>query len=154
MMKYPWKVPGWPTGMNSEGCHPVLKNSDLDDYEQNGWTLNEPISVKLIRAGTAASKVVERKMEGSRPILGNIIERKPKKPVVTTSALPNLESLELTKAQPEDMESQMIAEIDGETSAMIAKMSPEQIREDLEWIHANLPASTIEFLKQRNLQKK
>ena len=140
--------------MNSEGCHPVLKNNDLDDYEQNGWAINGPISVKLIKAGTGTgSKNVEKRMEGPRPILGNIVERKPKKPVVTTSALPNLELLKLAENRPEQMESQMIAEIEAEASAMIAKMSPDQIREDLEWIHANLPASTIEFLKQRHQQK-
>jgi hypothetical protein len=145
--------------MDRTGCHPILSNEDLEQFEQGKWTLDEPLSVQL------RTKTKNKSLDSSKstsPILGNIIERKPKAPVapgapvkpfqkVATESFdqPPSSLLGSPSRQNAGTISHVHDEIDRENKARIAQMRPDEIREDLEWIKANLSEQAIAFLRSK-----
>lgn len=145
--------------MDRTGCHPVLSNDDFDKYEQQQWRLDEPISVKLV----SKKSNTDEAPKSSKPIIGNIVERKPRAPVAP-GAPPKSNSMpkdnETNPANPSiplkesnSQTSDIHRDIDCENVQRIAQMNPDEIAEDLDWIKSNLSEQAIAFLKSRNDKK-
>lgn len=145
--------------MDRSGCHPILSNDDLDQYEEGKWKLNEPLSVNLVKK----NQVPVRTVEVSKPIIGNIVERKPKAPVAPGAPKPKKETgtdVNGEKALPHHTDTtsstgkgpigDMSRDIDLENKQRITQMNPGDIAEDLEWIKSTLSDETIAFLKSKS----
>lgn len=150
--------------MDRTGCHPILSNEDLDQFEQGNWKLNEPLSVKLM-IKTKNTDTVSSKSKS--PILGNIVERKPKAPVAPGALVkPSQKATTVTFDQPPNSPLGSTGgqtpgsiwnvhnEIDHENKARLAEMTSDEINEDLEWIKANLSEQTIAFLRSKSISSR
>ncbi len=131
--------------MDSQGCHPKLSNDDFDKFEASGWLLDEPIAVKLINKRPAE---ITGQITPSRPVLGNIVERKPKK---MNSIEPTQTTLDASKqSRLENLNS--LEEIDRENQELISQMTQAEIEGELQWIQSTLPPETLQFLANRRKQ--
>lgn len=127
--------------LQQEGCHPILRDSDLDISEQAGWRIDGPLSVKL----TSKKPVVE---QPRRPVLGGIVERKPSRNVAPPTSPLEDELAKLQTGQPDTL-SDIKKEVNRDNTAALASMTPDEIREEQAWIKETLSPETMEFLKRR-----
>ena len=129
-----------------DGCHPRLKDSDLDRYEADGWKINGPLSVKLVKKNGSAMEAPRP----AKPVLGQVVERKVKRQ--GAPAMPPKSSPVETARVSGTPEEQMKAEIDQENRIGLESMTLGEIREMQTSIEEQLSPETVAFLRRRHQQ--
>lgn len=129
-----------------DGCHPRLKDSDLDRHEADGWRIDGPLSVKLVRKNGAAVE----ELRPAKPVLGQVVERKVRRP--GAPAVPPKSSPVEAASVPGTPEEQMKAEIDQENKIGLESMTLGEIQEMQASIEAQLSPETVAFLRRRHQQ--
>jgi hypothetical protein len=132
---------------NREGCHPVLDDRDIEEFEQQGgWNPNTPICVQLHRKNKPA--VIEQE-QPIRPVLGGIVERKPRKPAVPPSVTKPKEPVSHNQTE----EQAVLKEVNRENEATLSRMSLGEIQEAQESLRSSLSPELLAFIDSRKGKK-